>query len=225
VTATRVGVSVKVRWTVAAGSSPVSQVRVLRDGKSWATLGAVSGEYDDYTVQPAGTYDYAVIADDNSGGSSSPMHASIHLPAMSSRVARVDGLYAIRYHTVQTSGLTSWHGVDSAAWQIDPACDNPRRCGGTLYITNWGSKPARVELHGSTYSITLRTPPRLITCYGVPERSYLTATFRPARAIAASGEWRATMITGTAVITTAPQLGCIASRATMTLRGSRHSPT
>jgi len=203
---------------------PSGNVRVfvvLRDGNRLATVRAHS--FIDRTVEPGVMYHYAVESLGNDGAVSIPVAAQQRTPVPPASTAQVEGVFDVRLHVEESSGVRLHSQSPVERWRLTPPCSQGAGCGRIqLQDLVYPSVTGALRLSGNTYrglvagyhGFTCGSPP-------VRVRSEMKVAFVATAAGVVDGTWRATHLQGTLrEVASAPSGACSTARILYSFTGT-----
>ena len=208
--------AVALTWSVDPQSAKVTQFRVFRNGVGIAELERDETSYEDVKIVPGRKYTYQVRAEAGAEQSEGAM-ADITIEAPPLSEARLDGVFDIDAKVLSSSGFKWIRKVSNYDWDFTPKCKT-----GACRVA-WKDRDLLVphgilERKGATYTGTYKGWFD-IQCFGGRSTSLVKIKLRVMQAKALRGEWQVTRVRGTLTTSDSPQLGCVASRKTESLRG------
>jgi hypothetical protein len=209
---------VELQWEPDPDGGEVAGYTVYRDGREIATVGNdFPGHYVDDEVAPELRYRYAVAAFGPTDLASDPAEVRVRTESAPLGAARVEGTFAVRLDERSTFGYRETSGDVSGGWRFQPTCRRGS-CDVVVKQVFRGSAPIEMEQRGASYrahgaaSLGVR-------CGGVPSRSTYVVELRVTGAETVDDVWRAVTIEGRLRHREAPQRGCVAGGADLTIDG------
>jgi hypothetical protein len=207
--------AVTLTWTQAGGTTPAESYGIFRDGVELTAISPAT-TYTDATVQPGASYSYEVEAR-ASGGSvlAGRVAVVVTTPVPALRSARVEGDFSVNVKVISQSGFETFTNNYTLGWHFDPACETGP-CDVTW--TDLAEKSLEATLTRAGLSYTGSDSGKFnVKCNDAEVKTTLTVAFDVTKAKGIDGEWRATKLKGTLTETESAQLGCVASKAVLSI--------
>jgi hypothetical protein len=208
--------SIAVSWATPSGEPEVDRYSVYRNGSFFRSIVAPATSFTDEDVAPGKTYTYEIEARAGELVSDrAAVEATVRTPPL--RVARVQGTFNVRTKELSSSGYSDF-AAGTMGWQFRP------RCGQGACDVRWNdlqrkSVRAVFKRDGARYEGNY-TGFFFVRCGNARVTSSLTIRFKVDAARAMGAEWRATRLLGTLNQSEAAQLGCVSSRARLSIRAN-----
>lgn len=208
---------VTLTWGAPAGGGEVVRYYVYRDGRFVKAVEPVSPTYVDTSVRPGERYTYEVEARAQ-GQASARVAVDVETPTPRLADARVEGTFHARLVLVSSAGYEETPRRASFVWHFKPRCDEGacdvrwRDVHERSLRMNLARRGPRYSGSGSGNFNTL--------CGDTPTTSDVTIVLRVVKARAIEGEWRAARLEGRLTHAEAAQLGCVSSRATLSVKAT-----
>ena len=215
--ATADGFTVKLTWSADPGSAKILGYEIQRNGKPFATSSRQATSALDDGVRPGKQYRYEIRAKGQGSAASDWVADEVKIKVPPLRDARVEGDFGITGHDVSHYGYSKFE-VPSFGWHFKPKCRSGA-CDVTWRDVRLKSVHAVINERHGRYHGTYRGY-FFSSCGGTHSTSDVDLSFKPTKAKAIAGEWRATRIEGTLANTEASQFGCVAGHAEVAIKGT-----
>jgi hypothetical protein len=209
--------AVVLTWTEAAGPglAPVEGYGIFRDGVELTAIPRAS-IYTDTTVEPGTAYAYEVEPRGGAGSVPAPRVAvSVTTPVPSMRSARVEGDFTVKVKVVSQKGFETFTNSYTLGWHFEPTCPTGA-CDVEWTDLAESSLQATLTRTGVSYRGS-DSGKFNVKCNDAEVKSTLSVAFDVTKAKGIDGEWRATKLKGTLTETEDAQLGCVASKAVLSI--------
>jgi hypothetical protein len=207
--------AVVLTWTQPAGVTPVEGYGIFRDGVELTTIPPAS-MYTDTSVEPGKDYGYEVEPRGAAGSVVGPRTTvSATTPVPSMRSARVEGDFTVKVKVVSQKGFETFTNSYTLGWHFEPTCATGP-CDVEWTDLAESSLQATLSRAGVSYSGS-DSGKFNVRCNDAEVKSTLSVAFDVTKAKGIDGEWRATTLKGTLTETEDAQLGCVASKAVLSI--------
>lgn len=207
---------VRLRWQPPEGGAPEGGYEISRDGEDLEVVDADTTTFVDEEAVPGQRYLYEVRSLEGDLVST-PAKLKVETEEAPPHTARLEGVFNVQATIVSESGYQESPDKARIGWRFRPRCAQ-------------GPCPVQwFDLHSNTFKITLRLQGGAysgsgsgqlnVRCGSAVSTSSVTLRLRPTKANDVAGEWRVTTLEGTFTHTEASQLGCVSSRATVSVLG------
>lgn len=207
---------VRLRWQPPEGGAPESGYEVSRDGEDLEMVDADTTTFVDEEAVPGQRYLYEVRSLEGDLVST-PAKLKVETEEAPPHTARLEGVFNVQATIVSESGYQESPDKARLGWRFRP------RCGQGPCPVQW------FDIHSNTFKITLRLKGGAysgsgsgqlnVNCGSAVSTSSVTLRLRPTKANEVAGEWRVTTLEGTFTHSEGAQLGCVGSRATVSVLG------
>ena len=191
--------------------------QVTRDGTYVGSVGADGKRFVDDSVLPTVTYRYEVegVA---SEARSNPAPVRVKTPKAPLGVARLQGVFNVRFVKTSSYGVNGIPEKTSQGWRFTPKCD-AGACTTEWNDIHWKALGGTLKRTGASYSATT-TVHGFLQCSGTPSTSSYTVKLHVTKAATVKDAWRVTGFAGTVTTYDAAQLGCRSSSITYSISGA-----
>jgi hypothetical protein len=207
---------VRLQWQPPEGGAPEGGYEISRDGEDLDLVDADTTTFVDEEAVPGQRYLYEVRSLEGDLVST-PAKLKVETEEAPPHTARLEGVFNVQATIVSESGYEESPDKTRLGWRFRPRCPQ-------------GPCPVQwFDIHSNTFKITLRPKGGAysgsgsgqfnVRCAGTVSTSSVTLRLRPTKANDVAGEWRVTTLEGTLTHTEAAQLGCVTSRATVSVLG------
>jgi len=206
--------SIVVSWVAPAGEPEVERYSVYRNDSFFRSVVAPETSFTDEDVAPGKRYSYEIEAQAGELVSDRvAVEVTTRTPPL--REARVTGTFNARTKELSSSGYSDLE-AGTFGWHFRPRCDQGA-CDVRWNDLQRKSVHALFERQGARYQGNY-TGFFYVLCGGARSTSSVTIRFKVDAARPIGAEWRATRLLGTLNQSEASQLGCVSSRAKLSIR-------
>jgi hypothetical protein len=207
---------VRLQWEPPEGGAPQDGYEITRDGEDLEVVDADTTTFVDEEAVPGQRYLYEVRSLDGDLVST-PAKVKVETEEAPPHTARLEGVFNVQATIVSESGYEESPDRTSIGWRFRPRCPQGP-CPVQWFDIHFNSFKITLRLKGGAYSGSGSGQVN-VHCGGADSISSVTLRLRPTKADEVGGEWRVTTLEGTFTHAEAAQLGCVSSRATVSVLG------